>query len=83
MDNIMNRFLRYLDQIHPQRTFLEKLDIALRVAEAKILDMQHEIAHTHPIDPQRLKDLTEEMAFQDKLAIRLSKVIENNSRRSS
>ena len=83
MDYVISQFLRYLDQIHPQRTFLEKLDIALRVAEAKIQDMQHEIAHTHPIDPQRLKDLTEEMAFQDKLAIRLSKVIENNSRRSS
>ena len=83
MDYTISQFLRYLDQIHPQRTFLEKLDIALRVAEAKIRDMQQEIANTHPIDPQRLKDLTEEMAFQDKLAISLSKVIENNSRRSS
>ena len=83
MDYMFSQFLRHLDHIHPHRTFLEKLDIALKMAQAKIEDMQYEIANTHPIDPQRLKDLTEEMAFQDKLAVKLSKVIENNSRRSS
>ena len=80
---MISQFLRHLDHIHPHITFLEKLDIALKVAQAKIEDMQYEIANTHPIDPQRLKDLTEEMAFQDKLAVKLSKVFENNSRRSS
>ena len=80
---MISQFLRHLDQIHPHKTFLEKLDIALKVAQAKIEDMQHEIANTHPIDAQKLKDLTDEMAFQNKLAIKLSKVIENNSRRSS
>ena len=80
---MFSQFLRHLDHIHPHRTFLEKLDIALKVAQARVEDIQHEVANTHPIDPQRLKDLTEEMAYQDGVAVKLSKVIENNSRRSS
>ena len=79
----MDQLLRYLDLIHPHRTLLEKLDIALKMAQVRIDDMQHEIATTHPIDPQKLKGLTEEMAFQNKIATRLSEIIENNSRRSS
>ena len=44
---MFSQFLRHLDHIHPHRTFLEKLDIALKVAQAKIEDMQYEIANTH------------------------------------
>jgi hypothetical protein len=83
MDQRINQFLRHLDHIQPHRTFLEKLDIAIKVAHSKIEDMQHEIANTHPIDPQKLKDLTEEMMFQELIAQKLSKMVENNSRRSS
>ena len=63
MDKIIDQFLRYLDQITPHRTFLEKHDIALKVAQSKIEDMQHEIANTYPMNPQRLKDLIDEMIF--------------------
>jgi hypothetical protein len=65
------------------KTFLEKLDIALKVAQAKIEDLQEEVTRTSSTNQQKLKDLTKEMIFQDRLVMRLSKVIQNNSRRSS
>jgi hypothetical protein len=84
MDRKIDQYLRHIEyHIDLHKTFLEKLDIALKVAQAKIEDLQEEVTKTSSTDQQKLKDLTNEMIFQDRLAMRLSKVIQNNSRRSS
>ena len=80
---IMNRFVRHLNSIDPQRTFLAKLDIGLKVNQAKMEDIEYEILNSDLMDPQRLKDLTNEMLFQEEFARRISKLVENNSRRSA
>ena len=76
---IMDRFVRHINSIDPQRTFLEKLDIGLKVTQAKMDDIEYEILN----QPQRLKDLTNEMLFQEEFARRVSKLVEKNSRRSA
>jgi hypothetical protein len=79
---IMDRFVRHLNSIDPQRTFLEKLDIGLKVTQSKMEDIEYEILNSDLMDPQRLKDLTNEMLYQEEFARRISKLVENNSRRS-
>jgi len=84
MDRKIDQYLRHIEyHIDLHKTFLEKLDIALKVAQAKIEDLQEEVTRTSSTNQQKLKDLTKEMIFQDRLVMRLSKVIQNNSRRSS
>jgi hypothetical protein len=45
-------------------------------------DIEYEILNSDLMDPQRLKDLTNEMLYQEEFARRISKLVENNSRRS-
>jgi hypothetical protein len=78
----MDRFVRHVNSIDPQKTFLEKLDIGLKITQGKMEDIQYEILNSDLMDPQRLKDLTNEMLYQEEFARRISKLVENNSRRS-